>query len=112
MLVESLNVKSRKTIHYALIICILLIQLLIAGYFYNEFIHKKNLAFIENQLKDVRVLEGLTDNSRKELLNAQDYLQKYVTSNDSTFLNSYLTSLSKLGKNLDSIGYYENKYVK
>lgn len=112
MLVEPLNSKSRKTIHYALIICILLIQLLIAGYFYNEFIHKKNLAFIENQLKEVRVLEGLTDNSRKELLNAQDYLQKYVTSNDSTFLNSYLTSLGKLGKNLDSIGYYENKYVK
>jgi hypothetical protein len=112
MLVEPLNSKSRKTIHYALIICILLIQLLIAGYFYNEFIHKKNLAFIENQLKEVRVLEGLTDNSRKELLNAQDYLQKYVTSNDNTFLNSYLTSLGKLGKNLDSIGYYENKYVK
>ncbi|WEK69663.1 MAG: HAMP domain-containing sensor histidine kinase [Candidatus Chryseobacterium colombiense] len=112
MLVEPLNSKSRKTIHYALIICILLIQLLIAGYFYNEFIHKKNLAFIENQLKEVRVLEGLTDNSRKELLNAQDYLQKYVTSNDSTFLNSYLISLGKLGKNLDSIGYYENKYVK
>lgn len=112
MLVEPLNSKSRKRIHYALIICILLIQLLIAGYFYNEFIHKKNLAFIENQLKEVRVLEGLTDNSRKELLNAQDYLQKYVTSNDSTFLNSYLTSLGKLGKNLDSIGYYENKYVK
>lgn len=112
MLVEPLNSKSRKTIHYALIVCILLIQLLIAGYFYNEFIHKKNLAFIENQLKEVRVLEGLTDNSRKELLNAQDYLQKYVTINDSTFLNSYLTSLGKLGKNLDSIGYYENKYVK
>ncbi len=112
MLVEPLNSRSRKTIHYALIICILLIQLLIAGYFYNEFIHKKNLAFIESQLKEVRVLEGLTDNSRKELLNAQDYLQKYVTSNDSIFLNSYLTSLGKLGKNLDSIGYYENKYVK
>jgi len=112
MLVEPLNSKSRKTIHYALIICILLIQLLIAGYFYNEFIHKKNLTFIEGQLKEIRVLEGLTDNSRKELLNAQDYLQQYVTSNDSTFLNSYLTSLNKLGKNLDSIGYYENKYVK
>lgn len=112
MFVQLLNFKSRKIIHYALIICILLIQILIAGYFYNEFVHKKNLTFIENQLKEVKVMEGLTDNSKKELLNAQNYLQKYMRSNDPTFLNSYFVSLNKLGKNLDSIDYYENKNLK
>ncbi|PTT75393.1 sensor histidine kinase, partial [Chryseobacterium sp. HMWF001] len=47
-----------------------------------------------------------------ELLNAQSFLQKYMVSNDNTYLNSYFTSLNKLGKNLDSIGHYENKYPK
>ncbi|MDQ0595374.1 signal transduction histidine kinase [Chryseobacterium ginsenosidimutans] len=110
MLKRSLNFKSRKIIHYSLIICILLIQLLIAGFFYNEFVNSKNLAFIENQLKEVHSLENLTDNSRKELLNAQDDLQKYVISEDNKYLESYFNSLNKLGENLDSISHYENKY--
>lgn len=109
---KLLNFKARKIIHYSLLVCILLIQLLIAGFFYNEFISKKNLTFFENQLKEVHTLENLTDNSRGELLNAQSFLQKYMVSNDNTYLNSYFTSLNKLGKNLDSIGHYENKYPK
>lgn len=109
---KLLNFKARKIIHYSLLVCILLIQLLIAGYFYNEFISRKNLAFFENQLKEVHTLENLTDNSRGELLNAQNFLQKYMVSNDNTYLNSYFASLNKLGKNLDSIGHYENKYPK
>lgn len=109
---KLLNFKARKIIHYSLLVCILLIQLLIAGFFYNEFISKKNLTFFENQLKEVHTLENLTDNSRGELLNAQSFLQKYMVSNNNTYLNSYFTSLNKLGKNLDSIGHYENKYPK
>ncbi|WP_336733440.1 sensor histidine kinase [Chryseobacterium sp. VD8] len=109
---KLLNFKARKIIHYSLLVCILLIQLLIAGYFYNEFISRKNLAFFENQLKEVHTLENLTDNSRGELLNAQNFLQKYMVSNDNTYLNSYFASLNKLGENLDSIGHYENKYPK
>ena len=43
----------------------MLIQLLIAGFFYNEFIAKKNLSFIENQLKEIHSLENFTENSRR-----------------------------------------------
>ena len=109
---KLLNFKARKIIHYSLLVCILFIQLLIAGFFYNEFISRKNLTFFENQLKEVHTLENLTDNSRGELLNAQSFLQKYMVSNDNTYLDSYFTSLNKLGKNLDSIGHYENIYPK
>ncbi|WP_228372432.1 sensor histidine kinase [Chryseobacterium daeguense] len=55
-------------------------------------------------------MENLEDNSKKELLNAQDFLQKYITSKDSQFLDSYFKSLNKLSQNLDSICHYENKY--
>jgi signal transduction histidine kinase len=110
MLKKLLNFRSRKIVHYSLIICILLIQLLIAVFFYNEFINRKNLTFIENQLKEVHSLENLTDNSRKELVNAQNNLQEYVMSEDDKYLESYFKSLNKLGENLDSISHYENKY--
>ncbi|MEG1590064.1 sensor histidine kinase [Chryseobacterium sp.] len=109
---KSLNFRFRKIVHYSLIFCILLIQLIIAGFFYNEFVNRKNLAFIENQLKEVNTLENLTDNSRKELLNAQNFLQQYLTNADEKYLDSYFKSLEKIGENLENINRYESKYPK
>jgi len=109
-MLKSLNFRFRKIIHYSLILCILLIQLIIAAFFYNEFVNRKNLIFIEKQLKEIHLLENLTDDSRKELMNAQDFLQKYVVSEDNTYLDSYFKSLNKLGENLDSISRFEQKY--
>lgn len=104
------NFKFRKIVHYSLIVCILLIQITIAAFFYNEFITKKNLTFIENQLKEIHSLENLTDNSKSELSNAQGFLQSYVVTENEKHLKSYFESLNKLGQNLDSISLYENKY--
>ena len=109
---KFLNFRSRKIIHYSLIACILLIQLLIAGFFYNEFIAKKNLTFIEKQLKEIHSLENLTENSRKNLLSAQDFLQKYAASKDPKYLTFYFESLNKIDNNLENISHYGNKYPK
>lgn len=109
-MVEKISFRLRKIIHYSLILCILLIQFLIAGFFYNEFITKKNLKFIESQLKEIHSLERLTDDSKKELLNAQVDFQKYIVNNDERYLDSYFKSLHRLDKNLDSIDSYKNKY--
>lgn len=104
---KSLSFKLRKIVLFSLITCILLIQITIAGFFYNEFINRKNLTFIENQLKEVHLLENLTDDSRKELITAQDNFQKYVMSQDEEYLKSYFNSVNKLTKNLDSINQYK-----
>lgn len=109
---KSLDFRSRKIVHYSLILCILLIQIIIVGFFYNEFINKKNLAFIEQQLKEIHKLDRLTDNSRKDLFNAQKYLQKYLINDDDRLLQAYFNSLDRLGKNLDSINRYQSKYPK
>ena len=76
------NFRYRKIVHYFLILCILLIQIILAGFFYNEFMNKKNLAFIEKQLNEISSLENLTNDSRKELLISQDHFQKYLITND------------------------------
>lgn len=108
---KLLNFSLRKIIHYSLIISILLIQIIIAGFFYNEYANKKNLLFIENQIKDVSILEHLTDNSRKELLNAQTFFQKYITSRDPQHLSDYFKSVNSLTRNLDSINHFKNNHV-
>ena len=109
-----MSFRLRKIVQYSFIICILLIQCVIAGFFYNEFVNNKNLNFIEKQINEVHQLENLTDDSRKELNNAQAYFQKYVTSQDDQYLKSYFTSVNKLKRNLDSINNfkYQNPNVK
>lgn len=106
---EGLNFRWRRIVHYSLIAAILFIQLTIAAFFYNEFVSKKNLAFIVEQLSEIHQLENLTDHSKKELLTSQDQLQKYLISNDDKYLQSYFISVNKLGKNLDSINHFKEK---
>ncbi|WP_324473738.1 sensor histidine kinase [Kaistella chaponensis] len=84
-----------------------MIQITIAGFFYNEFISRKNITFIDKQLKEVQSLEDLTDDSRKELINAQDFFQKYVVSKDNQYLKAYFNSVDRLTKNLDSINNFK-----
>ncbi|MCU7613006.1 HAMP domain-containing histidine kinase [Chryseobacterium sp. GMJ5] len=51
----------------------------------------------------------MTDNSRKELLNAQNSFQNFLLSEDDQYLKSYFSSLNILGKNLDSISNFKYK---
>ncbi len=105
---KFLNFKLRKVVHYSLILCILLIQVIIAIFFYNEFVNGKKLKFIKDQLEETRALGGLTDNSRKDFMDAQDHLQKYMATQDNNDLQLYFQSLRKLKTNFDKIGEYEN----
>ncbi|MCW1962618.1 HAMP domain-containing histidine kinase [Chryseobacterium viscerum] len=105
---KFLNFKLRKLVHYSLILCILLIQVIIAIFFYNEFVNGKKLKFIKDQLEQSRALGGLTDNSRKDFLDAQEHLQKYMATQNNKELQLYFQSLRKLKINFDKIGEYEN----
>ncbi|HCA06108.1 MULTISPECIES: HAMP domain-containing sensor histidine kinase [unclassified Chryseobacterium] len=105
---KFLNFKLRKIVHYSLIICILLIQVIIAIFFYNEFVNEKKLKFIKDQLEESRALGGLTDDSRKDFMDAQNHLQNYMVSQDDKDLKLYFESLKKLKTNFDKIGDYES----
>ena len=95
--------KYRRVVHYSLIVCILLIQIVLAGLFYNEYLGKKNLSFIHSQLNNLQLLQKLTDNSQKELLHSHGHYQKYLESKDKKNLELFFQSVNQFTKNLDSI---------
>ncbi|WP_228433752.1 sensor histidine kinase [Chryseobacterium polytrichastri] len=70
------------------------------------------MTFIKNQLEESRKLEGVTDNSKKDFMNAQNYLQKYMISQDDKDLKLYFESLGKLKGNFDKINEFEDKTPK
>lgn len=101
-----IKTKYRQPIHYLLISSIILIQIIILVFFYNEYFNKKKLTAIENQIKETHVLRALTDDSRNELLSAQTNLQKFITDQNKKFLEAYFESLRRLSGNIDSINIY------
>lgn len=102
------NTKYRQLIHYSLVACTLFIQIVIALFLYNEYFNGKKLSVIENKIQETRVLKNLMEDSRKDLVNAQNYLQKYILKNDRNSLEDYFQALRNLNKNLDSISSYKN----
>lgn len=107
---KFLNFRHRKIIHFSLILCLLLIQLLIGGYFYNEFISNKKLAAIEQKLKEMHSLEKLTDASKDQLISAQQYLQNYLITKDKSQLTDYFNILNSIGKNLEILENNGHRY--
>ena len=102
------KIKYRQLIHYSLIACALCIQLIIAIFVYNEYFNGKKLEVIEHKIQETRVLKSLMEDSRQDLLDAQNNLQKYVFDNKKKHLEAYFKSLRNLNKNLDSISAYKN----
>lgn len=109
---KFLNFKLRKIVHYSLILSILLIQVIIAVFFYTESTNEKKLNFIKNQLNESKALGGLTESSRKDFATAQTYLQKYMASQDKKDLRSYFEALRKLEGTFDKLSEYERKTPK
>jgi len=100
--------KYRQLIHYSLIVGALCIQIIICIFIYNEYFNGKKLDIIEKQIQETHVLKNLMEDSRNDLLEAQENLQKYVFKNDRKYLEDYFQSLRNLNKNLDSIRAYKN----
>lgn len=104
-----MNFRLRKGIQYTLIVCILLIQILMAVFLYREFSTGKKLAFIEDQLKEVSLLEQFTDKAGAEFRNSQGFFQNYLAGGNRKYLDSLSGSVRRLAGNLDSIDRYKSR---
>lgn len=106
---KLLSPNKRKAIHYSLIICILLIQIAIAAFFYNEFVNRKKIDFFENQLAELKNFEKLTDDAKSNLLQSQGYLHNYIETGDKKILNQYFDSAKTLSESLYRLNAFKFK---
>lgn len=105
----TVGIKHRRLIQYALIACTLLIQIVILIFFYNENINENKLTAIKNQIAETRKLKLLTNESKVELLNAQNYLYEYLNSPRKELLENYFGALLKVTNKIDSTRFFEEK---
>jgi len=104
------SAKRRKyLIRYYLIACMVLIQIMILIFFYNEYFNGKKLTQLEKQIQETRRLKTILEDSKDDILKAQINLQDYVHTNKDQFLGNYFLSLRALNLNLDSIESYRKE---
>ncbi|MBX2931702.1 MAG: HAMP domain-containing histidine kinase [Chitinophagaceae bacterium] len=106
------EVKQHKyLVHYFLIACTVLIQIIILVFFYNEYFNGKKLYQLETQIQEAHQLRSALEKSKEDIFSAQTNLQDYVRNNQKKSLENYFLSLKNLSKNLNSIDDYKKKNI-
>ena len=97
---KRLKFEDRKKLHYLLLSCIVLLQLMVVLIWYNE--SKLSDAFDELSVSN-EVLE-LSNRANSSILQSQHYFNDYITSKDETSLQKYAQSVGNFKGLLDSMG--------
>lgn len=100
--------KKRKFVQFSLIACTLLIQMTIFLFFYNEFFNEKKLFEIRTQLENSKKIKELTNESKYELIKAQNHLNNYLDELNKDDLEIYFQSIRNITSKIDSTKVFGN----
>lgn len=102
------KLKNRKFVQFSLIACTLLIQMTIFLFFYNEFFNEKKLFEIRTQLENSKKIKELTNESKYELIKAQNHLNNYLDELNKDDLEIYFQSIRNITSKIDSTKVFGN----
>lgn len=97
---KQLKFEQRKVVHYTLLCCIVLLQLLALLTWYNE--TKLSKAF------DTMASAGRINRLNSNLVSTQGYLNNYIQDKDQSSLINYATSIKAFSAMVDSLDFESN----
>lgn len=100
---NSVNFKHRRSVHFALLACIVFLQLLLLIILYNEIFNESKLDDLEADIKVSEKAKSFSDLTKEDYIAVQYNLQNYIDSKDKKYLENYNTALASLNKNIDSL---------
>ncbi|MEZ4854544.1 sensor histidine kinase [Flavobacterium sp.] len=103
MKLVPLNFKYRKTVHYTLLVCIILLQVLLVIFFYNEIVNERKLDEIEKKIDRSKQLKEYLATTQTDLFNAQQGFQSLLVKNEDSLLKQYKNSLQKFNTSLNTL---------
>ncbi|WP_291128617.1 sensor histidine kinase [Flavobacterium sp. UBA7682] len=100
---KKLKFQDRKVVHYTLLACIILLQILAILIWYNETINEDKIATSFDTIDQANQVSQFTGNVNNAIIKSQEHFNNYITSNDQNSLNNYLASLKETSAFIDSI---------
>ncbi len=99
-----MDTKSHKyIIHYFLIACIALIQIIILIFFYNEYFNGRRLSRLEKRIQTIQLTKEILNDTKNNLSEARLNLEDYIQKGDKKSLSFYFESIQKLNNSLESL---------
>lgn len=92
--------KNRKVIHYALLLSIVFLQLLLGLIVYNEIFNESKLKDIETEVHISEQAQHFNNLTKNDYIAAQYNLQHYIQTKDERYLIKYNNALDSLNTNL------------
>ncbi|MEK8181130.1 HAMP domain-containing sensor histidine kinase [Flavobacterium buctense] len=100
---KKLKFEDRKVVHYTLLGCIILLQLLALLLWYNETANEDKITASFDAIDQASQVNQFTGRVNSAIIKSQEYFNNYITTKDPNSLNNYLGSLKETSLLIDSL---------
>ena len=100
---KKLKFEHRKVVHYTLLACVILLQLIVVLIWYNETANEEKLSKTIDAISSSNKITEFTNKVNDSFLSSQRNFNNYITNKDEVSLAKYLTSLQEINFLIDSL---------
>ena len=99
----KLNFKHRKLIHYSLIACVIVLQIIVVIIWYNESSNESAMSKALDTMNSLNKITGFTGRINNTFVNSQKSFSTYTRERDQAALAQYTASLNEISHLIDSL---------
>ncbi len=100
---KELKFEHRKVIHYTLLACVVLLQIMVIVIWYNESTNETKMTKAFDAISSSNKVSQLVNKVRNPLVNSQENFNNYINYKDASSLSKYSASLSEMNLLLDTL---------
>jgi two-component system sensor histidine kinase BarA len=100
---KKLKFEHRKVVHYTLLACVILLQVIVVVIWYNETTNEEKLSNTIDAISSSNKIAEFTNKVNDSFLSSQKNFNNYITNKDEVSLAKYLASLQEINFLIDSL---------
>jgi len=100
---NKLKFQDRKIVHYTLLACIILLQILAILIWYNETANEDKITKSFEDINHANQVTKFAGNVNNAMIQSQEHFNNYISTKNPNSLNNYLNSLKEMSSFIDSL---------
>lgn len=100
---KKLKFRDRKVIHYALLVCIILLQIIAIVLWYNETANENKISKAFDTVAKANEIDSFNNKINNAIIQSQEHFNHYIENKDQTSLDQYLALLKETTIAIDGL---------
>jgi two-component system sensor histidine kinase BarA len=106
LFIRKLKFEHRKLIHYSLLVCVVVLQIMAIIIWYNEAANETKISKTFDAISSSNKISQLANKLNSSLVNSQEHFNDYINYKNEASLNKYSASLNEMSSLADSLGLF------